>query len=181
MTPQAKVEEIALYLGKPWKYSRLGEPSKWRFEIIDGCGRGLYFRLEKERFKIGGMFPRKKCIAYRNDYKEISVNLHRCAKSITADIARRLLPDYLEAYDNALLRYSEERQKAEHLNLIAHTIAQVAQGRISDHSRARKTVYFENGTAEIWSSGDINLELNRLSITQVIRIVSLLKEENIAV
>ena len=45
MTPQAKVEQIALYLGKPWKYSRLGEPSNWRFEIIDGCGRGLYLRL----------------------------------------------------------------------------------------------------------------------------------------
>lgn len=181
MTPQTKVEEIALYLGKPWKYSRLGEPSQWRFEIIDGCGRGLYFRLEKERFKIGGMFPRKKCIAYRNEYKEVSVNLHRCAKSIAADISRRLLPDYLKSYETALLRYSEERQKTENLNLIAHTIAQVAQGRTSDHSRARKTVYFENGTAEIWSSGDINLELNRLSITQVIRIVSLLKEENIAV
>lgn len=181
MTSQAKVEEIALYLGKPWKFSRLGEPSSWRFEIIDGCGRGLYFRLEKERFKIGGLFPRKKRIAYRNDYTEISVSLHRCAKSIAADISRRLLPDYLKAYETALLRYSEERQKTEHLNLIAHTIAQVVQGRTSDHSRARKTVYFENGTAEIWSSGDINLELNRLSLTQVIRIVSLLKEENIAV
>ena len=178
MTPQAKVEEIALYLGKPWKYSRLGEPSNWRFEIIDGCGRGLYFRLEKERLKIGGSFPRKKCIAYRNDYKEISVNLHRCAKSIAADISRRLLPDYLKAYETALLRYNEERQKTEHLNLIAHTIAQVAQGRISDQSRARKTIYFENGTAEIWSSGDINLNLNRLSIEQVIRIVSLLKNDN---
>ncbi len=181
MTPQAKVEEIALYLGKPWKYSRLGEPSKWRFEIIDGCGRGLYFRLEKDRFKIGGMFPRKKCIAYRNDYKEISVNLHRNSKSITADISRKLLPTYLKAYESALLRYNEEREKTEHLHLIASAITQVTQGRISDHSRARKTVYFDKGTAEIWSSGDINLELNRLSISQVIRIVSLLKEENIDV
>ncbi len=178
MTPQAKVEEIALYLGKPWKYSWLGEPSQWRFEIIDGCGRGLYLRLEKERFKIGGSFPRKRCIAYRNDYIEISVNLHRCAKSIAADISRRLLPDYLKAYETALLRYNEERQKTEHLNLIAHTIAQVAQGRISDHSRARKTIYFDQGTAEIWSSGDISLDLKRLSTTQAIRIVSLLKNDN---
>ncbi len=178
MTPQAKVEEIALYLGKPWKYSRLGEPSNWRYEIIDGCGRGLYFRLEKERFKIGGLFPRKKCIAYHDDYKEISVNLHRNSKCIAADISRRLLPAYLKAYETALLRCNEERAKAEHLHLIARAITQVTQGRISDHSRVRKTVYFDKGTAEIWSSGDINLELNRLSITQVIRIVSLLKEEN---
>lgn len=178
MTPQAKVEEIALYLGKPWKYSRLGEPSQWRFEIIDGCGRGLYFRLEKDRFKISGSFPHKKCIAYRDDYKEISVSTHRSAKDIAADISRRLLPQYLKAYKTALLRYNEERQKAEHLNLIAHTVAQVAQGRISDQSRARKTVYFENGTAEIRSSGDINLDLKRLSIIQVIRIASLLKNDN---
>ena len=178
MTPQAKVEEIALYLGKPWKYSWLGEPSNWRFEIIDGCGRGLYFRLEKERFKISGSFPRKKCIAYRNDYKEISVNLHRNSKDIAADISRRLLPDYLKAYEAALLRYNEEQEKEVHLHLIASAITQVTQGRISDQSRARKTVYFENGTAEIWSCGDINLDLKRLSITQVIRIVSLLKNDN---
>ncbi len=178
MTPQAKVEEIALYLGKPWKYSRLGEPSNWRFEIIDGCGRGLYFRLEKKRFKIGGMFPRQKCRAWHEDYKDIGVSAERSAKDIASDINRRLIPHYLKAYETALLRYDEERQKTEHLNLIAHTIAQVAQGRISDQSRARKTVYFENGTAEIWSCGDINLDLKRLSITQVIRIVSLLKNDN---
>ena len=103
MTPQAKVEEIALYLGKPWKYSRLGEPSNWRFEIIDGCGRGLYFRLEKERFKIGGMFPRQKCRAWHEDYKDIGVSAVRSAKDIAADIKRRLIPNYLKAYEAALL------------------------------------------------------------------------------
>tara|TARA_R110002095_G_scaffold152002_1_gene131585 strand:- start:639 stop:1169 length:531 start_codon:yes stop_codon:yes gene_type:complete len=175
MTPQAKVEEIALYLGKPWKYSRLGEPSQWRFEIIDGCGRGLYFRLEKDRFKIGGMFPRQKCRAWHEDYKDIGVSAARSAKDIAADIKRRLIPHYLKAYESALLRYNEEQEKEAHLNLIAQSLVSVSQGRISDHSRARKTIYFDQGTAEIWSSGDINLELNRLSIEQVIQIVAMLK------
>ncbi len=65
MKPQAKVEEIALYLGKPWKFSRLGEESLWRFEIIDGFGRGLYFRLDGDKFKIGGSFPRHKTSPWR--------------------------------------------------------------------------------------------------------------------
>lgn len=46
MTPRSQVELIALYLGKPWKFLRLGEPTDWRFEIIDGTGRGLYFRKD---------------------------------------------------------------------------------------------------------------------------------------
>ncbi len=175
MTPQAKVEEIALYLGKPWKYSRLGEPSNWRFEIIDGCGRGLYFRLEKDRFKIGGCFPRQKCRAWHEDYKDIGVSAARPAKDIVADIKRRLIPHYLKAYEAALLRYNENQEKEAHLNLIAQSIVTVSQGRIADQSRARKTIYFDQGTAEIWSSGDINLNMNRLSIEQVIQIVSLLK------
>jgi len=176
MNGQAKVEEIALYLGKPWKYSRLGEPSKWRFEIIDGCGRGLYFRLDGSKFKIGGMFPRQKCSAWRDDYKDIGVSVERPAKAIAGDIMRRLMPHYLKSYEAALLRYSEEQEKETHLSLIAQSIVQVTGGRVPDHSRARKTVYFDKGTADIWSSGDINLNLNRLSIEQVIRIVSILKE-----
>ena len=176
MKPQAKVEEIALYLGKPWKFSRLGEESLWRFEIIDGCGRGLCFRVYGEKLKISGMFPRHKASAWRDDYKEIGVSVERPAKDIAADIMRRLMPRYLKSYEAALLRFSEEYEKEARLNLIAQSIVQVTGGRIPDHSRARKTVYFDKGTAEIWSSGDVNLNLRELSIEQVIRIVALLKE-----
>lgn len=179
MSTQAKIEEIALYLGKPWKFSRLGEPSKWRYEIIDGCGRGLYFRLDGQKFKIGGMFPRQKCRAWVEDYKDIGVSITRPAKDIAADIMRRLMPHYLKAYESALLRFMEEQEKENHLQLIAASIVKVTQGRIPDHSRARKTVYFEKGTAEIWSSGDINLQLPRLSVEQVIRIVSILGEDDL--
>jgi hypothetical protein len=166
MTPQAKVEEIALYLGKP---------SQWRFEIIDGCGHGLYFRLEKDRFKIDGMFPRQKCRAWLEDYKDIGVSAERSAKDIAADIKRRLIPHYLKAYETALLRYAENQEKEAHLSLIVQSIVTVTQGRIADHGRARKTIYFENGTAEIWSSDDIILNLNRLPIEKVIQIVTMLK------
>ena len=176
MKPQAKVEEIALYLGKPWKYSRLGEESLWRFEVIDGYGRGLCFRIYGEKLKISGIFPRNKTSAWRDDYKEIGVSVERPAKDIAADIMRRLIPRYLISYEAALLRYAEDKEQAARLNLIAQSIVQVTGGRVPDHSRARKTVYFDKGTAEIWSSGDINLNLQRLSVDQVIRMVAILRE-----
>ena len=178
MSTQAKIEEIALYLGRPWKYSRLGEPSDWRFEVIDGYGRSLCFRLEKERLKIIGLFPPDRCIAYRDDYKEISVNIRRSAKDIAKDISRRLLPDYLKSYESALLRYKQEQKRNEHLDLIAHSIMQVTQGKILDYSRASRTVCFDKGTVEIWSSGDINLNIRCLSVTQAMQIISLLKNED---
>ena len=105
------------------------------------------------------------------------MSITRPAKDIAADIMRRLMPHYLKAYENALLRYAEEQEKENHLHLIAASIVKVTQGRVPDHSRARKTVYFEKGTAEIWSSGDINLQLPRLSVEEVIRIVSILRED----
>ena len=175
--PCAKVEEIALYLGKPWKFSRLGDVSNWRFDIIDGCGRGLYFRLDGDKFKIGGVFPRHKSSPWRDNYKDIGVSINRPAKDIATDIMRRLMPHYLKSYEAALLRYEQEQEQENHLALIAQSIVKVTGGRISDHSRARKTVYFENGEAEIWSSGDMTLNLNRLSVEQAIQIVSILQED----
>jgi len=175
MTPQAKIEEIALYMGKPWKFSRL-EPSNWRFEIIDGMGRGFILRPEKDRLKICGMFPRHKCTPYSADYQTIGVSMARPSKDIAAEIKRRLLPDYLKSYDAALLRRAEEEQKNEHLNLIAQSIAQVSKGRIADQGRSSGTVYFEHGEAQIWLSGDITLNLKRLSVTQVLRIIGVLNE-----
>ncbi len=178
MTHQGKIEEIALYMGKPWKFSRL-EPSNWRFEIIDGMGRGFILRPEKDRLKICGMFPRHKCTACSADYKTIGVSIKRHSKDIAAEIQRRLLPDYLKSYEAALLRYTQEQEKNEHLRLIAHTIAHVAHGRIAEQSRAHKTVYFEHGEAQIWSGGEVTLHLKRLSVTQALRIIGLLKDDQL--
>ena len=97
--PRAKVEEITLYLGKPWKFNRLCEPSDWRFEIIDGSGRVLFFRVDGQKFKVGGHFPRGKTSPWREDHKLIGVSVARSAKDIAVDISRRLIPHYLEAYD----------------------------------------------------------------------------------
>ncbi len=176
MSTQAKIEEIALYMGKPWKFSRL-ELSNWRFEIIDGTGRGLILRPEKDRLKICGMFPRHKCIAYSADYQTIGVSINRPSKEIAAEIKRRLLPHYLKSYDAALLRYAQEQEKDQHLRLIAQSILKVSHGRIAEQSRAHKTIYFEHGEAQIWSGGDVTLNLKRLSVTQALRIIGILNDD----
>jgi len=100
----------------------------------------------------------------------------RPSKDIAAEIKRRLSPHYLKSYDAAILRRAEEEQKNEHLRLLAESILKVSQGRIAEQNRAQKTVYFEHGEAQIWSSGDITLNLKRLSVTQALRIIGVLNE-----
>lgn len=175
MTPLAKIEEIALYLGKPWKFSRL-ESSNWRFEIIDGTGRGLCLRLDGDKIRISGIFPRHKCRAYSSDYQTIGVSMARHSKDIAADILRRLMPDYLKAYEVVQLRYTEEQAQKEHLHLITQSIVKVSQGRMAGHGRTQRMVYFEQGEVQIWSGGDVTLNLKKLSVTQAMRIISFLQE-----
>jgi len=178
MTHQAKIEEIALHMGKPWKFSRL-EPSNWRFEIIDGMGRGFILRPEKDRLKICGIFPRHKCTAYSSDYQTIGVSMARHSKDIAAEIKRRLLPYYLKSYEAALLRRAEEQAQNENLHLLTQAIVKVSSGRMRDQSHAQKTIYFEHGEAQIWSSGDVTLNLKKLSVTQALRIIGLLNDEQL--
>ena len=130
---------------------------------------------KKNGSKLGGVFRAKNAVRGTKIIKILVLVLHGQQKTLHQTLKRRLIPHYLKAYEAALLRHNEEQEKEAHLNLIAQSIVTVTQGRIADHSRARKTVYFENGTAEIWSSGDINLNLNRLPIEKVIQIVAMLK------
>ena len=175
-TPRAKVEEIALYLGKPWKFNRLGEPFDGWFEVIDGSGRSLCFRVDDRKFKISGHFPRGKTSPWHDDYQTIGVSIARPAKGIATDIMRRLMPDYLNAYDRAATRYQEEWQKENRLSLMAQTLMKVTGGRLADNSRAARTVYFNKGEAELWSDEEITLTLRKLSIEQAIKISAIVKE-----
>lgn len=171
-----KVEQVALYLGHPWKFNRLREPCNWSYEITDGYGRGLYFRVDGEEFRICGIFPREKTYPHHEDHVQIGVRISRPAKDIATDMMRRLIPDYLEAYARAVQRYKEEQQKEEHLTLMTQAIVRVTGGRVCEYSRGAKTVYFDNGKAELWSEHHITLELNRLSIEQTIQIAALLQQ-----
>jgi len=176
MTPLSQVEQVALYLGKPWKFNRLCESSSWRFEIIDGNGRGLYFRIDGNKFSVSGIFPRGKTMPCHNDYKTIGLSISRPARDIAADIQRRLIPCYLEAYEKALKQYQNAQAKEERLDLIAQTIIKVMGGRLGHHSRTARTIYFENGEAEIWSSEEITLKLRNLSIDQAIQAATAIKK-----
>ncbi len=172
----AQIEQIALYLGSPWKVNRLREPSSWSFEIIDGAGRGLYFRVDDQQFKVSGVFPRSHTVPYREDSLTIGINSTRPAKALAADIMRRLIPQYLAAYARAAQRYKAEQEKEERLQLIIQAFMRVSGGTVAQYSRAARTVYFEHGAAEFSRDEQITLELRKLTIAQAIQIAALLKK-----
>jgi hypothetical protein len=173
--PRAKIEEIPLYLGKPWKVNHLDTPSDWRFDLIDGCGRGLYFRIEGAMFKISGRFLCSHTRPWHKDHQTIGVSIARPAKDIASDIMRRLMPRYLKAYEVAVARFIEEKKRDESLNWIAQSLVEVSGGRLGERGRGSKTVYFQNGIAALWNDENIKLELNNLSPTQAIQIISMIK------
>ena len=174
----ATVEQIALYLGPPWKFNRREEPSDWRFEIIDGTGRGLFLRKEynKPRFQISGLFPRDITSPYPRDRKSIGVSATRPPKDIAADISRRLMPDYLPAFERAKAARQQQREAEAEINTIADALIRVTGGRTASYSPCHsRTVYFDGGEAEIYSPKDVRLKLHSLTAEQAITIAASLK------
>lgn len=173
----ATIEQVALYLGAPWKINRLDEPCDWRFEIIDGSGHGLFILVshQKKQFRISGQFPRTKTRAYDNNYKTIGVGLTRPPKDIAADISRRLLPHYLDAFETAKARFAEEQAREQSIDLIACTLVKVTKGSVAQHSGYdQRTVYFSGGEAQIYAcSQEVKLTLNSLSAEQAIKIAAM--------
>lgn len=176
----AIIEQVALYLGAPWKLNKLGEGSDQRWEIIDGSGRSLIIRLDnqKKQFRVSGQFPRTKTSAYRQNHKVIGVGLTRLSKDIAADIARRLLPHYLEAFETAKTCHTEQVEQEQCIQYIAKSLEQVTGGRISSHSCDReKTVYFTNGEALIFAySNEVRLTFRSLSPELAIKITALVSQ-----
>lgn len=176
----AIVEQVALYLGPPWKFNRTGEPSDWRFEITDGSGRGLVFAKcysSKGKFQVGGTFPRDRTAPYRDDHKTIGVSISRPPRDIAADVSRRLIPHYLEAYDRAKANHQQQSDQDQQIELIGQAIIKVTGGRFTDRSRSSRTVYFDHGKAEISTDARIRLELSSLSPEMAIRLAALVSDK----
>jgi hypothetical protein len=112
------------------------------------------------------------------DYQSIGASLSRPAKDIAADIQRRLLPDYLVAYEKAAHAYQTRKEQENTLELMAQALCRVSGGSEIPHGRTAKTIGFEGGTAELWGSEHVTLHLNRLTIDQAIRIIGFLKSES---
>lgn len=179
LNPHAIVEQVALHLGAPWKFYRLGEASDWQFRIIDGTGRGLVFCKDYrvKKFTVSGMHPRGASYSRTGYYKEIGVSISRPPKEIAADICRRLLPDYLDAYDQMKTRLVEEQEQLQRIHLIAQSLAKVTGGRIAHHSGSdQRTVYFPQGQAQITRTGEVKLELRSISAEQAIKIAASFSE-----
>jgi hypothetical protein len=174
----AVVQQVALHLGPPWKFNQLGEPSHWRFEIIDGQGRSLVFchDTRADRFRIGGAFPRDWPRPHSGDYRSIGVSAVRSPKVIAADVSRRLLPQYLAAFERAAQRRREEQAAEESRALVQQALVKVTGGCIASHGQrsGRGAVFFEDGKAEVWGSGGrVDLELRDLTPERAIQIAAL--------
>lgn len=177
----AIIEQIALYLGRPWKFNALEQDSCWQRQIIDGQGRGLIISKEynQPKFKISGRFDKRITDPQQSEFCSIGVSINREPKAIAADIARRLLPAYLPAFDKARARYLDNEQQAELLANVAHLFLKASKGRKIAHqwSGAQKAVYFEYGTVTIYGhSQEVNMDLRRLSIDQAIQIATFLTQ-----
>jgi hypothetical protein len=175
--PSAVVQQVALHLGPPWKFNQLGEPSHWRFEIIDGQGRSLVFCHDDraDRFRIGGAFPRDWPRPHSGDYQNIGVSAARSPKAIAADVSRRLLPHYLAVFERAAQRHREEQAAAESRELVQQALVKVTGGRVASHGQRGGcgAVFFEGGKAEVWSFGRVDLELRDLTPERAIQIAAL--------
>ena len=104
-----ELAEVLKYL-PGWKLDPSYRHHTWCSGLIDGAGHGLHFNAvrTKGRLYIGGRFKDE----YRPDRCEhITVARNRPPEKIAADIQRRLLPWYLEAYAE-----QEERIKSAEIN-----------------------------------------------------------------
>lgn len=72
----ALIEQIALYLGRPWKFNALEQESCWQRQIIDGQGRGLIISKEynQPKFKISGRFDKARTRFLENEQQAELLN-----------------------------------------------------------------------------------------------------------
>lgn len=172
---RAIIEQIAFYLGRPWKFNAR-EMSTWQYQIIDGAGKCLYFRMENNRFRISGSFPPNRTSPYHRDHLTITVSMQRNPKDIAADISRRLIPHYCKAFDNAAEQFKIEKDQEKQNFYIATLIKKVSNGRYIDHDKRNPTIYFNKGQAKIAYNETIDLRLHGLSAEQAIKILAIVAE-----
>ena len=178
----ALIEQIALYLWRPWKFNALEQDSCWQRQIIDGHGRGLIISKEYNapKFKISGRFDKRLTDPHQSNFCSIGVSINRQPKAIAADIERRLLPSYLKAFDVARKRFLENQQKAGLLDAIAQSFLKISKGSIISHQSCdtQKNIRFDHGTATLYGhSEEISMDLRRLNIEQAIQIAALLQTD----
>lgn len=173
----AIIEQVVLYLGKPWRLDRRAL-CQWQYMVIDGTGRRLVMRPEhgKPKLKISGAFPACHRYANSNHYKSIGVSFNRAPKDIAADIQRRLIPHYLEAFEEVKATSQKQQKDIENMLLVARALVQVTGGRV-DHilHNTQCQVHFVGGSASIYTRNDIDLKLRNLSPEMAIKLAGLLK------
>jgi len=102
------------------------------------------------RVEIAGVFPRTKDgqAIYGEPPPKITCSIARGAKTIAAEIARRLLPEYLARFDHLKAIVTKQNENADEADVIAaRLVAQLGEGAKTERAKT-----YTRDVRKIWSS-----------------------------
>lgn len=187
---------IAAHLGAPWKFNKLKQGSSWQRELIDGQGRTLLFISDPrypDKFEIAGIIDSRFVFKSNGSRLSIRVSVRRTAKALANDIKRRLLPEYLEVFNNARKRALARKKDVEEFDHFTHAFITATGGEKDDDSwnNVRRIIRFKDPNNPgksynlaqlhryaITEGGDdkINMRLSNLTFEQAVKIANILRD-----
>lgn len=162
------------------------------YAVIIGPGNAkLMIRPDKNRWHISGAWPAIKgyhafTITYLerdHKYTSISVSATRTPKAMAIDIKRRLLPFYLDGLAKVNQYKKDHLAQAREFDLLLSTIKNHLPVKECYQQRydTQKALYFEDKTLKgdltVKNSNTADLKLSDITIDQVFKILTMLKQE----
>lgn len=134
--PSALCAQIAAHIPAAlgaWTLEQVDEPCNWYANLIGTGGARLHIALRSDRLEVSGIYPQSPdrghmsarswgVLPYNETDPSMTVSATRPPEKIAADIARRLLPQYLKLYQACLERKADqeerERQRMERMQTL---------------------------------------------------------------
>lgn len=164
---------IAIAMGKPWKFNGLHE-SYWTAEIIDGAGKVLLLSRKGKSVYITGLCPMGRVLGGRYDDLKMGVSPNRCPIAVARDIERRLLPRYVQLFNELKANQDLMNKKAELLTVKANALITVGGGEILRQDKDWVKVKCLASTVEIKGSM-IEILCEPETIDEAIKIVAFIQ------
>jgi len=155
-------EAIAAACGEGWANEPYGDHEDWRTKITRADGAGIFVSLTwgpKGKISISGCFPNK--YHPRGEHHSIGVGETRTATDIGKEVMRRLLPNYLAAYEKAIAQKNATEATVAQSKEVARGIARVLGQGFSEAAWMNKWTFHAPGrmTVEIQDHGYGKIEI----------------------
>lgn len=181
-------KEAAPFIDGNWRYHRLkSECHRQGWPTVtndDQPGRAITFRAAwhaRGRITIHGSLPG--FFGSRDSTRDITVAPHRTGKSVAGDINRRLLPDYLKAWDERTAALAEDREAqarhAQKVRLLEPVLRNLRPRFGGTDIEGADEFLHELGSLKLWRNAgraDLTLEIN---YEDLIRVLYFLEAEGI--